>query len=123
MQISPQTFLRFPCVLLQPFQHRIPRRIFSVPPAPASLDQLPIQVHSIRQDHVSKDAFVLVLAVGLDRNVFAEGEGRGSLLSLLPVDLAFLRAVDAAKADAVSMVTVHYFDGVAVEAPLLAPLR
>jgi len=84
MQISPQTFLRFPCVLLQPFQHRIPRRIFSVPPAPASLDQLPIQVHSIRQDHVSKDAFVLVLAVGLDRNVFAEGEGRAACSACYP---------------------------------------
>jgi hypothetical protein len=55
------------------------------------------------------------VAVSLDRNVFAEGEGRGSLLGFLPECLAFLWAIDAAQADAFSMVAVQHFDGIAVE--------
>jgi hypothetical protein len=37
------------------------------------------------------------------------------LLGLLAVSLAFLWAVDAAEADAFKMVTVQYFDAVAVD--------
>lgn len=55
------------------------------------------------------------MAVGLNRDFFAKGEVRGGVLGSRAVSLAFLRAVDAAEADAFSMVTVQDFDGVAVE--------
>jgi len=42
--------------------------------APALLGEFLIEVRAIGQDHVSKEAFVLVVAVGLDRDVFPEGE-------------------------------------------------
>ena len=55
------------------------------------------------------------MAVRLERDVFPEGEVRGRVLRSLAISLAILRAVDAAEADAFSMVAVQYFDGVAVE--------
>ena len=54
--ISPQAFLRFSCFLLQPFQHRIPWRIFPIPPTPAIFDQLMVDVGAIRQEHIGKGA-------------------------------------------------------------------
>ena len=69
----------------------------------------------IRQDHVSKGALVLVVAVCLDGDVFPEGEFRGGVLGSLAVGLAFLRAVDATETDAFSMVAVEDFEGVAIE--------
>ena len=74
-----------------------------------------MEVHAIRQEHICKGARVLVVAVRLDGDFFPEGEGRGSVLGLLAVGLAFLRAVDAAETDTFSMVAVQDFDGVAVE--------
>jgi hypothetical protein len=53
--------------------------------------------------------------VRLDRDSFPEGELRGSLLGLLALGLAFLWAVDSAKADAFSMVAVQDFDPIAAE--------
>jgi len=53
--------------------------------------------------------------VRLDGDLFPEGEGRGGLLRSLAVGLAFLWAVDATEADALSMVAVQDFEGVAVE--------
>ena len=69
-------------------------------------DQLLIQVHAIGEDHIAKGARVLVVAVCLDGDFFPKGEGRGRVLGVVAEGLAFLRAVDAAEADAVSMVAV-----------------
>ena len=51
----------------------------------------------------------------LDGDLLPEGEVRSGVLGLLAVSLAFIRAVDAAKTDAFSVVTVQNFDSVAVE--------
>ena len=55
------------------------------------------------------------MAVGLEGDFLPEGEGRGGLLGSLAEGLAFLRAVDAAEADAFRVLVVQDFDGVAVE--------
>ena len=67
-------FLRLSCFLLQPFQHRIPRRILPIPPAPAVFDQRVIDVGAIGQEHIGKGAPVLVVAVGLERDFLPEDE-------------------------------------------------
>jgi hypothetical protein len=43
-----------------------------IPPAPAAFDQRMIDVGAIEQEHVSKGAPVLVLAVGLEDDIFPE---------------------------------------------------
>ena len=63
----------------------------------------------------SKSALVLVADVSLDGNFFPKGEIDEGVLGILAIGLAFLRAVDAAQADALRMVTVQYFDDVAVD--------
>jgi len=83
LRIGPQAFLRFSCVLLQPFDNSVPWRILPIPPAPALLDVFLIDVHAIGQDHVSKGACVLVLAVGLDGDFLPEGEVSDGVLGLL----------------------------------------
>ena len=113
--VDPQTPLRFSCFLLQPLKDRIPWRVLPIPPAPALLDQFLIDVRSIGQDYVSKDAFVPVEAARLDADFLSKGECRGGLLRLLAVSLAVLRAVNPAEADTISMVPVQDFDSVAVE--------
>ena len=115
--ISPQALLRVSCILLQPFKDRISRRIFPILPTPALLYEFLIDVHSIQQEHVSKGARVLVLAVGLDGDLFPKGEGRGSVLGVVAVGLALLRAVDAAQTDTFMVLVVQDFDGVAVNYP------
>ena len=70
-------------------------------------------IRSIRQEHVSKGALVLVVAMRLDRNFFSEGEVSGGALA---VSLALPRAVDAAETDALRVV-VRIFKGVAVQDP------
>ena len=99
MRIDPQAsfgFSRFSFLL---FQHYIPWRIPSIPPATAFLNQRVIDVRAIGQDHVSKDALVPIFPVSLKRNFFPIGEGRGGLLRPLPIGLAFFMAVDAAETD------------------------
>ena len=56
------------------FQSFIPRRILPIPPAPAPavFDECVIDVGAIKQEHVSKGASVLVLAVGLEDDIFPE---------------------------------------------------
>ena len=44
--------------------------------ATSLLDEFLIESHAIGQDHIAKGALILVVAVGLDRNAFTEGEGR-----------------------------------------------
>jgi len=67
------------------------------------------------QDHLANSAPVLVLAACLKFDFFPKGEIRGGLLRSRAVGLAFLRAVDAVEADALRVVIVQDFDGVAVE--------
>ena len=74
-----------------------------------------IDVGAIRQKHIGNGASVPVLAVGLERDFLAKDQVRCSLLRFLAIGLAFLRAVDAAEADAFRVVVVQDFDGVAVE--------
>ena len=56
-----------------------------------------VDVDSIRQNYVSNGALVLVMAVGLDRNVFPKGEGRVGVLGVVAVGLARLGSVVAAE--------------------------
>jgi hypothetical protein len=79
------------------------------------LHEFLIEVHTIGQDHICQGVLVLVLAVCLERDFFAEGEVRGNLLRLLTECLAFLRAVYPAETDAFGVSAVQDFDGVAVE--------
>ena len=74
--VERPTTISAPLVLpsLKTFQHRIARHILPIPPAPAAFDQRVVDVGAIEQEHVSKDAPVLVLAVGLERDVFTEDE-------------------------------------------------
>ena len=72
LRISPQPFLGVSCILLQSIQHRIPWRILPIPPAPAFFDECVINVGAIQQEHISKSAPVLVLAVGLEDDIFPE---------------------------------------------------
>ena len=62
-----------------------------MPPAPAVFDKLLIDACAIGQDHISKGALVLVVAVRLDGDLFPEGELRGRVLGLLAVGLALVR--------------------------------
>ncbi len=70
MWISPQPFPLLSCGLLQLFEHSISRRILSIPPAPALLDEFLIEIHSIRQDYFANRALVRVLAVRLKGDFF-----------------------------------------------------
>ena len=54
-----------------------------------------IDVGPIGQDHIGKGARVLIVTVGLDRDFFPKGEGRGGVLGSFAERLAFLGAVDA----------------------------
>jgi hypothetical protein len=74
-----------------------------------------IDDHPLGQDYISKGALVLVVAVRLDRDVFLEDEGRGSLLRAVAEGSAFLGAVDAAEADTLRVGVVQNFDDAAGE--------
>ena len=90
--IGPQAYPGLSRCLLQLFKNSIFRRILAIPPAPALLDEFLIEIHAIGQEHVSKGACVLVVAVRLDGNLFAKGEVRGGVLGVVAVGLAFLRS-------------------------------
>ena len=66
LRISPQPFPRLSCFLLQYLQHRIPRCILPIPPTPALLDEFLIEIHPLGEEHVSKGALVLIVAVRVD---------------------------------------------------------
>lgn len=53
--------------------------------------------------------------MGLDGDILPKGEFRGCVLGVLAERLAFLRAVDAAEANAFRVLVVQDFDGVSVE--------
>jgi hypothetical protein len=55
------------------------------------------------------------MAVRLERDLFSEDQRGGSVLGSLPIGLAFLRAIDAAEADAFRLAVVQNVEGVAVE--------
>ena len=74
-----------------------------------------LDVGAIPQEHIGKDAPVLVLAVGLEDDISPEDERGRRLLGVVAVGLTFLRAVDAAEADTLRVHVVQHFDGVAVE--------
>ena len=46
------------CVLLQAFQHRIPRCIFLIPPAPVVSGQDTVDVNGIGQEHIRDGALI-----------------------------------------------------------------
>ena len=58
-------------------------------PALAIFDQCVIDVGAVGEGHVSYGVPVLVVALGLDRNVFPKGEGRDDVLGMLTRRLAF----------------------------------
>jgi hypothetical protein len=65
-----------------------------------------VHIGSIRQNHIGNRSPVLVEAVGVDGDFFAESESRGGVLGTVSVGLALLGTVEAAEADAFRMVVV-----------------
>ena len=61
---------------------KVPRRILPIPPAPAVFDEFVGEVCAVEQEHVSQRPPVLVLAVSLERDFFAEGAARGGVLGV-----------------------------------------
>lgn len=51
----------------------------------------------------------------MQRDFFAEHEGRGGVLGLLPIGLFLLRAVNAVEPDTLGFPGVQYVDRIAVE--------
>ena len=47
-------------------ERQIVRRILPIPPAPAVFDECVIDIGAIKQEHISKGAPLLVLAMGLE---------------------------------------------------------
>ncbi len=115
LRIDPQAFPRLLRFVSQHFQHRIPQRILPIPPAPAFLYELLIEIQAIGQDHDSKDAFVLVVTVGLDSDLLAERQLRSGVLRSCAERLALLRAGDHAETNALCVIVVQAFESVAVE--------
>jgi len=72
-------------------------------------------VGAIQQQHIGNRASILVMAEYLERHLCTEHKLRRSLFRVVPVDLAILRAVDAAETDAFRLSIVQEFDGVVVE--------
>lgn len=58
---------------------------------------------AIAQEYIGKSAFVLVLAVGLENDIFPKDQRCRRLLRSGAEGLTFLRAVDATEADAFRM--------------------
>ena len=55
---------------IHPAPYSLPWRILPIPPAPAFFDECVIDVGAIQQEHISKGAPVLILAVGLEDDIF-----------------------------------------------------
>ena len=72
-------------------------------------------VGAIQQQPIGNRASVLVVAECLERHLCTEHKLRRSLFRLHPVDVAILRAVDAAETDAFRLSIVQDFDGGVVE--------
>jgi hypothetical protein len=79
------------------------------------LDEFLIEVHAIRQDHVSNGSAVLFLAECLEHYVLIKDQLGGGLLCSLPIGLAFLWAVDAVEPNTSRPLVVQDFEGVTVE--------
>jgi hypothetical protein len=71
------------------------------------LDEFLIEVDPLGQDHLPKGTCVLVVAMRLDGDVFAESYVSNGVLGSLTECLAFLRAVDAAQADVFRLLVVQ----------------
>jgi hypothetical protein len=74
-----------------------------------------IDVGSIGQTHLGKDAPRPIAAVRLEEDFFPKHHRGRRLLGLMAVRLTFLRAVDAAEPDTFRLGVVQDFDGVAIE--------
>jgi hypothetical protein len=83
IRIGSQSFPPHSCFLLQPFEHRISRRILPLPPAPALSDEFLIEIHPIGQEYIGNRALILVVAISLERDFFPKGEVRGDLIGSL----------------------------------------
>jgi hypothetical protein len=71
----------------------------------------------IGQQHIGMGAARRVVTVRLEDDFFPKHHRGRSLLGLMTVRLALLRAVDAAQADAFRVSGVEDFEGIAVEDP------
>ena len=74
-----------------------------------------INVRSIRQEHISKGAPVLVEVVSLECDLLPKGEVRGGLPRSVAEGLALFGAVDAAQPDTLRVGVVQDLDRVAIE--------
>lgn len=90
MRIGSQSFPPLSCFLLQHFEHRISRRILPLPLAPALSDEFLIEIRPIGQEYIGNRAFILVVAISLERDFFPKGKVRDDLIGSLAVSLAFL---------------------------------
>jgi len=74
-----------------------------------------VDAGAIGQEHIGKGASILVEAMGLERDFFPEGKGRGNVLGIVAVGLPLLRVVDAVEADTFRALVEQNFEGVTVE--------
>ena len=74
-----------------------------------------IDVGSVGQKHIGEDVSSLVAAVRLENDFFPKNQCGRSLLGLMAVWLALLRAVDAAQTDAFKGSVVEDFEGIAIK--------
>ena len=108
-RVIPQSSFCFPRVRLNFFSCHICWHILSIPPAPALLYELLIEVHPIGQEHIGKGAPIIVCAVRLECDFFS------GLFGFVAEGLSLLRTVDAARSDALRVLIVQDFDGVAIK--------
>jgi hypothetical protein len=52
----------------------LPIHILPIPPTPTVFDQRVVDVGAIHREHISKGAPILVLAVGIERDIFPEDQ-------------------------------------------------
>ena len=113
IRVRPQASLRLSCILFQASYTCI-LRLLPVPPGQSCLDKFSTEIRAIGQDHIAHGAPVSVFTEDLDRDFLAVGEGRRELLGFLAAGLFLLRAVDAVESDALRVLVVQNFEGVAV---------
>jgi len=70
--------------LSMPFQDRIGRRILPIPPAPALLGEFLIEIHVFEQNYIGNGTSILVVAVGLDGDIFPKARAEATCFAFLP---------------------------------------
>jgi len=102
-------------MFLEPREFCIPWSVLPIPPTPAVFDQRVIDVSTIGQTHLGKDASRPVAAVCLEEDFFPQHHLDRRLLGLMAVRLTLLRAVDATQTDTFGVLLVQDVKSIAVK--------